>query len=83
MNGDEPGDVGNALGLDLGPAGLPDIGSRLLEVSLGKFASPVGLDSLFDFTVGTYEEESSKIRDVSRHQKRRKRTDRYGGNREH
>ncbi len=50
---DVPWDKVDALGLDRGPAGLFDIGSSLGELGSGDLACPVGLDGLFDFTVGT------------------------------
>lgn len=50
---DEPGDEIDTLGLDRGPAGLLYIGGSLCEIISRDLASPVSLDGLLDFTVGT------------------------------
>ena len=49
----EPRNDINALGLDIGPAGLLNLGSGFGELICRDFSSPVGLDSLLDLTVCT------------------------------
>jgi hypothetical protein len=49
----EPWDVVYAFGFDVIPAGTLDVSSSLGQIISRDLSSPIGFDSLFDFTIGS------------------------------
>ena len=48
-----PWDVVYTFGFDVGPAGTLNLSSSLGQIISRNFSSPIGFDSLFDFTIGS------------------------------
>jgi hypothetical protein len=51
--GVEPWDVVYTFGFDTGPAGILNLSSSLGQIISRDLSSPIGFDSLFDFTIGS------------------------------